>query len=1762
MANNNADLKVRFDAEWDQMQRATTQIQRELDKTARAAQRTDLAMAGLQKNLDDEAAAQWDRQASAMDSAGRAMLGFGAAAALGLGYAAKAAIDWESAWAGVTKTVDGSSRELDRLEGSLRGIATSMPASHQEIAAVAEAAGQLGVKAGNIAEFTKTMIMLGTTTNLSAEDAANGLARFSNVMGTSQKDVDRLGSSLVALGNDGASTEAEILEMAQRISGAGKQLDLTEPQVLGMASALASVGIKAEAGGSSMSTLLVNIQDAVSKGGSDLETFAKVAGVSADQFRKKFGEDAAGAFNMFIKGLGRIKAGGGDTLAVLRNLGITEIRQRDAVLRLAGAGDLLSKSLRTGNRSWKDNSALLREAQKRYETTESKAKIAFNTFKDGAIDIGNVLIPAISDVVTTGRDMLTFFNNLPGPVKKVVTIAGVAATGFALVGGAALIAAPKVVAFKAAVDGLSAGPLRSAGRGLSRFAGIMTGPWGAAIGIGLTALGFYAAKQGATQAEIEEVTSTLNEQSGAITENTRKWVASKIADELGDVASEAEKAGISLENLAKASIGDPDALDEIIEKREHLYQLSIENRSQGQPYGDLTQDQIDQLKALQKVIDVVEDSSGVVGKARARWETTTAVEKAFGDEASKTADKQKGANKAWGEGADAAEALGGEVETLADQFEDLTGATLDEREAKRQWFSALRDVNEALKENGRTLDEHTEKGADNQEKIDALVEASQDWLAQQDRIGTSARGVKKGFDRQHEAIVQALVDFGKTRKQAETTADKLHKLPADWKLKIKQEGANRTRADIKEVDDAARAVTNYEEIGLAAPRANKVADQLRDVDDAERHIVDRHEIQMLAPRADKVWGQLHDLDRAESDLADRHDIDMDAPGAEKVRGQLQGVDRDIRAIDGKNVDITLSAKAKNVLNAADKVWSQLGFNNADGSITEYYANGDIRNGHTAQIAPAGAWRVWAEEETGGEAYIPLAPSKRQRSVNIWEETGRRLGAFADGGITLDTRTNGHPRKDVRDIDGMFGRLSESLSEGYSQAFSKMFEQLQVGFHWPLPRKFGPSGSWGSYASGGSHPALDWPAPLGTPIFSTLPGRVADVQHLDTSYGNHVRINHGHGLESISGHMERTAARVGANVMPGSTIGYVDSTGNSTGNHLHLGFRRNGTPIDYTPWLHGGGPMGIGMPLGIYDGNHKGLDRAGPDMSKAYARGAMQHWGWGPAQWAPLDSLWTRESGWRWYADNPSSSAYGIPQSLPGSKMASAGGDWRTNSGTQVDWGLGYIHDRYDSPARAWAHSEATNWYKDGGIRVFDRGGAWPSGTLGVNLSGHTEYVNDPQATAAAAHMANGGLIDGFGFGQGNSQGPRKRLGSTSGESFVAINVVPGAVRSFKDLLELVSKPDVVHTSRDLNKAWRNMAREARDLDREERQLRRTRRHAKVTNKQLKESERALEEAKKRDERATNHVSNMEDRLAQLRRDAGPKVREVAKAEKELIRIQEKAGKNGKASKAEQKKITAAEDELRRARQKAGGETKKIRAMEARLNKAREDETVTGAQLHRIRDKLRAQRQRAKDAGKAATKQEKEVEQQRNKLAKATERWKNMQAELLEQAKAVAESITSAGAVFGGAGTSNTAQGLLSKLSGAGSDAGAYGRLLKRVKGRGVDEAILDQILDQGQTPESLALLRSLSNAPNSLIRQINRQQDRLEDIANRVGTWSITPRRHQGKPNARRDGDGHPGLGRVINNNFNGPIHTVDTKAMAREVEKRQRLGLLVAQGA
>ena len=339
----------------------------------------------------------------------------------GAGVAVKSAIDYETAFAGVRKTVDATEGEYKKMSLAIREASKTMPASAADIARVAEAAGQLGIKKENIVEFSKTMIDLGESTNLTADEAATSMARFANIVQMPQSEFRRLGSTIVDLGNNFATTEKEILEMSLRLAGTGHLVGLTEPQILAVATAMSSVGINAEAGGSSFSRVMQKINTQVLSGGKKLELFAKVAGMSAQNFAHEWKTEPQIALLAFLDGLKKVKESGGDVTNTLKELGIKSTQEVDTMQRMAGAGDLLSRALKTANGAWKENSALTEEARKRYETTESQLKIFKNKLTDIAIEFGGPLLKALNSGLDAAKPWLQTLSDMAKKFSEMST---------------------------------------------------------------------------------------------------------------------------------------------------------------------------------------------------------------------------------------------------------------------------------------------------------------------------------------------------------------------------------------------------------------------------------------------------------------------------------------------------------------------------------------------------------------------------------------------------------------------------------------------------------------------------------------------------------------------------------------------------------------------------------------------------------------------------------------------------------------------------------------------------------------------------------------------------------------------------------------------------------------------------------------------------------------------------------------------------------------------------------------------------------------------------------------------------------------------------------------------------------------------------------------------------------------------------------------------------------------------------------------------
>ena len=424
-----SDAVIDAEAALNRAKAAVAATRAEIAKTNQQLNTAKSAWTEAGKNLE-AFGKKCDSVSKKMTAAGRTLTTVMTTPILGLGATAvKASIGFESSFASVRKTVDATEAQFEQLAATSKKMSTEVAAGTDEINEVMAAGGQLGVATEHLSDFTHVMIDLGNSCeDLSADEAATTIAQFANIMGTSQSQFSNIGSTLVDLGNNFATTEKPIMEMAHRMAGAGKQVGLTEAQVLGFAAALSSVGIEAQMGGSAFSKALVKMEVASATGGEALDDFGKVAGMTAQQFKTLWDNDPAAAFQAFIVGLSKLDDEGESAIKTLSDIGINEIRLRDTLLRATNATELFSRAQNMANAAWEENTALTNEAGKRYSTTASKLTNLKNKALLFGQQIGDDLNPTIQSLIEGADNLLSKFLQMDEAQRKqIIQYAAIAA---------------------------------------------------------------------------------------------------------------------------------------------------------------------------------------------------------------------------------------------------------------------------------------------------------------------------------------------------------------------------------------------------------------------------------------------------------------------------------------------------------------------------------------------------------------------------------------------------------------------------------------------------------------------------------------------------------------------------------------------------------------------------------------------------------------------------------------------------------------------------------------------------------------------------------------------------------------------------------------------------------------------------------------------------------------------------------------------------------------------------------------------------------------------------------------------------------------------------------------------------------------------------------------------------------------------------------------------------------------------------------------
>lgn len=357
------------------------------------------------------------------------------------------AIAMDRQFADVVRTTgvytDQTGQQVSSLRNEFNQLFASLPASWSDLTDIGTLAGQLGVASENVAEFTSLVAKFATVSDVSVEQSATAFGRLSELLDVPASQFENLGSSILAVGVDSVATEGQIINTATQLASMGNFAGFSADEVFGLSAALASLGTQPELSRGVITRLFTNISEAISEGGDRLDRFGSLAGVTGKQFATAWGSDAAGALTDLLSGLGKVEES--ESVAVLKELGITASRDIPTILRLAQNSDLLARSLQVAATGYSEGSALQEQYGVIAETVSAKLTVLRNNFQALVSNVGgagNALGPVIDLLNGMIRALNTVASNPVGNLFLTFTVSAIAVAGVLslMAGGAARVA--------------------------------------------------------------------------------------------------------------------------------------------------------------------------------------------------------------------------------------------------------------------------------------------------------------------------------------------------------------------------------------------------------------------------------------------------------------------------------------------------------------------------------------------------------------------------------------------------------------------------------------------------------------------------------------------------------------------------------------------------------------------------------------------------------------------------------------------------------------------------------------------------------------------------------------------------------------------------------------------------------------------------------------------------------------------------------------------------------------------------------------------------------------------------------------------------------------------------------------------------------------------------------------------------------------------------------------------------------------------------
>lgn len=628
---------------------------------------------------------------------------------------AESAQEIDSSYRNMRKTVNGTEEDFEALKQSALNFSKTHVTSADQILEIQAMGGQLGIAVNDLDKFSQTVSNLNIATNISdAEEMSEKLGQLASITGMTSNEYDKFADSLVRLGNNTPTLESNIMDVSSRIGSMASIVGMSVPDILALSTAVAATGQQSEAAGTAISNTMSDIENAVGKGGEALEGFASVAGMSAENFANTWNTSPIEAIKSFITGLKDIESSGGSADTTLNDLGITGVRQKQALLGLTQTVDVLNDSLTMSNDAWNGVSDqwgnagdAAREAERKAEGFSGQMSILENNMQvlgatvadslapwlEKANELFGVVSSAVDGLDDSQKQAIISLAGMVTALGPLLTIAGALIPVFTRLKNQNLLMQAQMEAFGVATKGtinpigslgkkMSGLPsvLGKAGSAMSKFGSLSIGAQGAIISLALiigqqlvSAIQDYVQKQ----EQFKQSTDGLV--------NAQKD-AQKAVEEMGistsSTAGEVDNVAVSYKGLSKAMEESAKQGADMAEAHREQWESYYKNSKLVEQYistiedlgrkGNLTQGEIARLKIA------VDGYNEITGSSISIVDEATGKISAQNEELRENADK-------WREAA--------EKQAYFDQMKDLVSRQID---LENEYEGAVTSLNQAL----------------------------------------------------------------------------------------------------------------------------------------------------------------------------------------------------------------------------------------------------------------------------------------------------------------------------------------------------------------------------------------------------------------------------------------------------------------------------------------------------------------------------------------------------------------------------------------------------------------------------------------------------------------------------------------------------------------------------------------------------------------------------------------------------------------------------------------------------------------------------------------------------------------------------------------------------------------------------------------------------------------------------------------------------------------------------------------------------------